>query len=141
MDILIFEVFFFLILIPLVLGMIIPIYKKHHETTNGIINYDPYMRKFIYKVNLSKEQIIGILNTKNATDELVCKVCYEESSIEFSEYGSSKKYYYSIQEYRGFSILRLEQAAWIGTKSYIPYKLNPFMVKKLQAELIPFSQQ
>lgn len=121
--------------------MIIPIYKKHQETTNGIINYDPYMRKFIYKVNLSKEQIIGILNTKNATDELVCKFCYEESSIEFSEYGSSKKYYYSIQEYRGFSILRLEQAAWIGTKSYIPYKLNPFMVKKLQAELIPFSQQ
>ena len=49
MDILIFEVFFFLILIPLVLGMIIPIYKKHQETTNGIINYDPYMRKFIYK--------------------------------------------------------------------------------------------
>ena len=53
MDILIFFVFFFLILIPLVLGMIIPIYKKHQETTNGIINYDPYMRKFInaYRLN------------------------------------------------------------------------------------------
>ena len=65
MDILIFEVFFFLILIPLVLGMIIPIYKKHQETTNGIINYDPYMRKFIYKVNLAtvyKGNIIKINN-------------------------------------------------------------------------------
>ncbi len=39
-----FTIFFFLILIPLVLIIIIPIYKKHKKVTNGIINYDSNMR-------------------------------------------------------------------------------------------------
>jgi len=28
----------------------------------------------------------------------------------------------------------------IGMQSHLPYKLNPFFVSKLQAEIVPFSQ-
>ena len=46
MELLFFAIFFFLILIPLVLGIIIPVYKNHSSVTGGIINYDSTMKKF-----------------------------------------------------------------------------------------------
>lgn len=139
MEFLLFAIFFFLILILLIFGMIIPIYKSHKKATNGVINYDDAMQKFVYKVPFSGKEIIHLLKTRNVEDELTCTLDFDKSIIDFSEYGSARKYYFCIQDCNGFSILRLEQAELIGTQSYIPYKLNAFMVKKLQAEIIPFS--
>ncbi len=135
-----FSIFFFLILMPLVLGIILPIYKKHKEVSDGIINYDSTMRKFVYKVNYPSEEILNLLVTKNDADELTCEINFEKAILKFSEYGSSREYYYNIQECNGFSIIRFEQVALIGMSSHVPYKLNPFMVQKLQAEIIPYSQ-
>lgn len=140
MEFLFFALFFFAILIPLVLGIIIPIYKSHNKATGGIINYDSTMRKFVYKVKLSRECIINLLEIKNDADVLSCTFDFERSVINFSEYGSNREYYFQVQECSGFSILRLEQVASIGMQSHVPYKLNPFIVSKLQAEIIPFSQ-
>ena len=140
MEFLFFAIFFFVILVPLVLGIIIPIYKSHNKVTGGVINYDSNMRKFVYKVNLSSEDIINLLKTKNDVDELSCTFDFDKSVIKFSEYGSNRDYYYRIQECNGFSILRLEQVELIGMQSHVPYKLNPFIVSKLQAEIIPYSQ-
>lgn len=140
MEFLLFAIFFFLILIPLVLGITIPIYKNHKKVTNGIINYNPTMRKFVYKVNLSSEDIINLLKNKNETDELSCAFDFDKSIINFSEYGSNKEYYFRIQVCNGFSILMLEQVSLIGMQSHIPYKINSFITSKLQAEIIPFSQ-
>ena len=137
-----FLLYFIIILIPLVvvLGYSIPICKNHNKTTNGIINYDSTMKKFVYKIHLSDPQIVTLLNTKNVTDELTCTIDSERSVIRFSEYGSHRDYRFRIQEYGDFSVLQLEQIALIGMQSAVPYKLNPFMVNKLQAEIIPFSQ-
>lgn len=140
MGILYFAIFFFVILIPLVLVMILPIYKNHNKATRGIINYDSTMRKFVYKVNLSRDEILATLKIKNSIDDLSCNFDFERPVIKFEEYGSSREYYFKIQECNGFSILRLEQVELIGMRSYIPYKLNPFLVGKLHAEIIPFSQ-
>ena len=140
MELLFFVVFFFVILIPLVLGIIIPIYKNHSKVTGGIINYDSSMRKFVYKVNLSHQQMVDLLNTKNDVDELSCTFDFDKAIIRFSEYGSHRNYYFQIQECSGFSILKLEQVELIGMSSHVPYKLNPFIVNKLQAEIVPFSQ-
>ena len=140
MELLFFVVFFFVILIPLVLGIIIPIYKNHSKVTGGIINYDSSMRKFVYKVNLSHQQMVDLLNTKNDVDELSCTFDFDKAIIRFSEYGSHRNYYFQIQECSGFSILKLEQVELIGMSSHVPYKLNPFIVSKLQAEIVPFSQ-
>ena len=140
MELLVFAIFFFVILIPLVLGIIIPIYKKNSSVTGGIINYDSGMRKFVYKVNLSYPQMIDLLNTKNDGDELSCTFDFDKAIVRFSEYGSHRNYYFQVQEYSGFSILKLEQVELIGMSSHVPYKLNPFIVSKLQAEIVPFSQ-
>ena len=140
MEFLFFAIFFFVILIPLVLGIIIPIDKKHRSVTGGIINYDSTMRKFVYKINLSYQQVVDLLNEKNDVDELSCTFDFDRAIIRFSEYGSHREYYFQIQECSDFSILRLEQVELIGMQSQIPYKLNPFFVSKLQAEIVSFSQ-
>lgn len=98
------------------------------------------MRKFVYKINLSSQEIINLLNTKNDLNELSCAFDFEKSVIRFSDYGTHRDYYFKIQECRDFSILRLEQVALLGMQSPVPYKLNPFMVNKLNAEIVPFSQ-
>ena len=113
MEILIFALFFFLLLVPLVLGHWIPIYKSHYKATDGIINYDSVMRKFVYKTNLSKDEIIDLLNTKSDLDELSCSFDFDKSIIRFSEYGSHKDYYFQVHECIGFSILRLEQVSFL----------------------------
>lgn len=140
MGVLYFVLFFFVILIPLVLSIIIPIYKSHYKATGKIINYDSNMRKFVYRVNLSCNDIINLLESTNDTDELSCSFDLERSVVRFSEYGSSREYYFNVKEYDDYSIFSLSQVALIGMQSYVPLKLNPFLVSKLQAEIIPFSQ-
>ena len=139
MEILFIPIFIVLILM-LVLGHTIPIYKKHVETSANIKNFDSYMRKFVYKVNLPSEIIINTLSSRNDVDDLYCHFDSENSVIRISEYGSHRDYYYQIIECDGYCILKLEQVALIGMRSHIPYRLNPFMVSKLQAELIPYSE-
>lgn len=140
MDALIYAIFFFVILIPLVLGMVAPMLKKHYKTTDAVMNYDIYMRKFVYKVPLKRDEIIEALRYTDDIDELSCSFDFERSAVVISEYGSSREYYFYIDEYDGYSILKLEQVALIGMSSHIQYKLNPFMVSKLHARLVPFSQ-
>ncbi|MEL7656572.1 MAG: hypothetical protein AAGU75_11765 [Bacillota bacterium] len=131
---------FFLFLLPLVLGIIIPVYKNHYKSTGNIINYDSTMRKFVYKVYMSQEEIINTLKVKGDIDELSCTFDFERSIIQFSEYGSNREFYFTIQACDGFCIFRLNQVALIGMQSHIPYKLNPFIVSKLKAEIVPFAQ-
>lgn len=131
-------IFFFVILTSLVLGIVLPVCKKHSKVTGGIINYDSAMRKFVYKVDLSKTEIIDVLSMKSESDELTCIFDFEKSVVLFSEYGSSIEYRFEIQEYDGFSVLRLTQISYVA--NYMLYKINPFMVSKLGAEIVPFSQ-
>ena len=130
----------FVILVPLVLGIVMPTFKNHNKATGGVINYDSVMRKFVYKVPLAKNEIISILKASRDIDELRCSFGSDNSTVVFSEYGSHREYYIHIEEYNVFSILKLEQTSFIGMSSHVPYKLNPFMVSKLKAEVVPFSQ-
>jgi len=138
MEIIIF-LLFFVFAASIVFSYTIPISKKYKKTTGGIINHDSTMRKFVYKINLSNKDIIDLLKTKNISDELSCSFDFDKSVIRLSEYGSHRDYYFQVEEYDNFSVLKLEQVAFIGMKSSVPYKLNPFMVSKLQAEIVPFS--
>lgn len=143
MEALVFALFFiflFVLVFVLAFGTIIPMHKEHEKVCNGIINYDSVMRKFVYKVYLSRQEVITLLKSKNEIDELTCTFNDDETIIKISEYGSNRKYYFQVQELNGFSLLKLEQVSVIGMQSWVPFKLNPFLVKKLNAEIVPFSQ-
>lgn len=135
-----FYIFLFILVSVLAFGMIIPMHKEHEKVCNGVINYDSVMRKFVYKVYLSRQEVITLLKSKNEIDELTCTFNDDKTIIKISEYGSNRKYYFQVQELNGFSLLKLEQVSVIGMQSWVPFKLNPFLVKKLNAEIVPFSQ-
>ena len=63
MDFLFLVIIFFVVLVPLVLGIVIPRYMEHNKVTGNIVNYDPFMQKFVYKIYMSQEEIINTLNT------------------------------------------------------------------------------
>ena len=98
------------------------------------------MQTFIYKVPLSPEDIIKRLSIANDADELTCTFDLEHSIVKIEEYGTNIKYYIQIKKYEGFSILKLQQIHAIVSQSHIPLKLNPYIVNKLQAEIVPFSE-
>ena len=124
----------------LVLGYVIPIYKKHYKVTGKPANYDSSGTSFVYKVSMSGEEIIRRLQIRNIKDELTCTFDFERSVITFSEYDSSRAYFFEIQEHEGFSILKLRQVSIICMQSYVPMRLNPFITEKLDAEIVPYSQ-
>lgn len=127
-----------LVVLFIVLSIVVPTYKKHREVTGGIMNYNTTMREFVYKIPYIKSVIIEKLKIKNSFDELEYILDIELCGITFNEYGTSINYEYEIKEYDDFSVLRLKQTPPIAPQSYIPYKLNSFMVQKLDAEIIPF---
>ena len=132
-------VLFIMLVLPMILVRHHSIYKEHKNASGDIVNYDSSMRKFVFKINLASQEIIDSLSTENDIDDLSCTFDFEKSVVRISEYGSHIDYYFQIQECDGFSILRLEQVALFGMKSTVPFKLNPYMVSKLNAEIVPFS--
>ena len=140
MEFVVMAVLFFVIMVPLVLGILIPLCRDHRKAGGGVVNCDAMMRRFVYRVELSREEIIRLLKAGNDADELRCAFDAERDVVEISEYGSSVLYHYEIRECDGFCVLRLEQAALISVSSLVPFKLNPFIVSRLQAEPLPYAQ-
>lgn len=143
--------FFWLFIMIVCLGALIPIYAKHGKATGSIVNYDRKMTKFVYKVYMSSEEIINSLKIMNVKDELSCTFDFERNIVIFTDIltsyvykGINGKYFYEIQEYDGFSILKLSSVYPLSNgrnvRTDIPWKLNPFMVNKINAEIVPFSQ-
>ncbi len=136
----IFALFFFLFLVPFVLAMVFPMRKAHKKATGSVINYDSMMSKYVYKVFLSKDEILQRLGQSENTDELTCEIDTARSVMTFGAYGTHPKaYFFDIQVLDGFCILRLTATEPLGMRSQIPLKLNPYMAKKLNAEMLPFS--
>lgn len=140
MENFIFAIIIIAVFIPLILSIVIPMYKNHQEVTGDIVNYDTTMRKFVYKTTLSGVEIISSLKARNVMDELTCSFDFNRSVIKFIDLDSNGEYYFQIIEHNDYSVLRLEQVSLIGMSNHIPYKLNPFIVNKLNAEIISFSQ-
>lgn len=135
-SIIIFVVF----LLIIIWGHNQPTYKAYKQATGEVINHDSFMRKFVYQTKLDEERIIRSLCMRNAADELVCEIDEAAKIIKFVEYGDYREYYYRITRQEGYSVLELEQVSVIGMQSRIPFKLNPFIVVKLDAELIPYKE-
>ena len=130
----------FVLIAPAVIYTGISVHKKHYQSTGNIINYDAFMNKYVYKVPMTKSEIISTLNVRNVADELSCTLDLERAVMVFSNYDDSIEYFFCIQEQDGFSILMLEKVSAMHTRCHIPCQLNPFMISKLHAEIVPFGQ-
>ena len=124
-----------------ILGIVVPNIRRHREATNGVINYNADMTKFVYKVYAGKEEIIRLLQTDNIVDEVTFRINMNDGIMTvYEQEDVYQEYYYTILEHAAYSVLRLQKVKLIDRQSYIQLKLNPSIIRKLPSEPIPFSQ-
>ena len=58
MELFYFLLIFFAIVIPIVLGSVIPMYKNHSKVTGGIINYDNIMKNLYIKLIYQAKRLL-----------------------------------------------------------------------------------
>ncbi len=136
------SVFIFAVLLFIVIkGHWFPAYKEYKNTVSENVNHDAEMRTFLYRTKLNENQIIQALRVRNTADALVCEIDEEHKIMKFSEYGSFREYYYCITRQEDDSVLVLEQVAPIGMQGgLVPFKLNSFVIAKLDAEASPYEE-
>lgn len=54
-------VIIFVVMIPIALYLILKPMYKHNKLSNGIVNYDTFMRKYVFSVALDKEEFYSQL--------------------------------------------------------------------------------
>ena len=143
MAVLIFILCYFYIFIPAAVGVILTIVKKTKQA-NKTENYNRMMNRFIYKVPMTSEELLSALRLNNVREKVYCTIDTEKAEMTFSnpvdprEY---RKYRYCIQEEGEYSILRIEEICIpMGTRGYLHMKINPFVLKKLNAEKMVYYQ-
>ena len=114
------------------------LYSDSKKASDGIINYDKWMRTFIYKVYDTKEEIISKLEVENGLDKLRVKIDKDHSFMTFSDFRSHSEYIFEIIPYKDFYILKITRLMLISGQTEIPVLMNPFITKKLDAEPYPY---
>ena len=128
----------------LVVGIVmlhwIPIWRRHKLSVRNAVNHTPAMTCFVYWVALPRDEILRRLSDTDETDILSCSLDLSEQKVRFTESLSSAEYTLSFQETEGGTLLRLRHASFISNlfSKEIPFKLNPFFIQKLNAEIIPY---
>lgn len=130
----------FLILIPVVLYFILFPKLREREISNGIRNQDEFSQNYLFKVNCSKQNFLQKMNAANVLDLLEYTFDLDTKTITFSKYGANIPYTVFIKEFDGGCYIKLTKNVLIGDRSNIPYQINEFMIKKFNAELLPYEE-
>ena len=136
--------FILIIVIPACIVAIIAFsaYKNIDKRKQGLINYDSCMRKFVFRVDLTKEEVYERLRTRNVTDVLEYILNEDLSVITFKYYNGVISYTFSVCEYdnNDYLIIRLEQLLLIPGKSRILKNINKFFFMKLDAKILDYDK-
>lgn len=121
-------------------GILLPIHKKNRQISGDICNHDALRRKYIFKAPMTKSQVLKTLGTHCEIDILSCSINTREAIMHFEWYHDCQDYFFAIQETDDESLILLKAVHNFGGRSQVPSLLNPFMVEKLNASLLPYSQ-
>ena len=104
---------------------------RQQKMLNGVVNYDPFMRKFVFRIDGTKDLFGSELNMHNVNDTLEYSLSNDRTVITFLMYHGKFEYEMLIDEFDGFIILRLQQLCLSGRVSF---HINEFMIRKFQAK-------
>ena len=131
----------FLIAIPVSLYLIFKPGVRQREVSNGVINYDSFMRKFCFSIDATKEEVYSQLNLPNVYDVLEYDLDEENDVITFKRYvGGRYSYRISVDEAEGCHILWVEQIPSVMGGGNVPCLINEFFIKKLDAKPIDYTE-
>ena len=139
MEFIIFAIVF-VALIPIVLFFILKPMFREHKISNGIRNQDTFSQEYLFKVNYTKNEFLQKLNIPNIYDVLEFTFDNNTMTITFSKYNAKIPYTVTIKESENGCYIRLTKKVFIGDRSNIPYQINEFMIKKFDAELLPYEE-
>ncbi len=142
-EFIIFVACFILLHLAIVCYIIYKI-KDYNKRTNGVCNYDPLERNFIYKTTLPKEEIYSLLLTHRLPSDPTCTICEKESKIRFERNGAYNEYGVILESHKNYNILRLNyiiRPAIINRRSLPSSEINIMIIEKLDAEPIPYYER
>lgn len=120
--------------IPIVLLSVFLPMRRNEKITGGIVNCDTFSRKFVFRTDMSRAQVFEALNTRNVGDRLFCSFDPASGVISLSDYTRSSRYNVRVDEYKACTIVRLQDVGFKLGSALMPYKINEFILMKLEAE-------
>ena len=127
----------FVVMIPIALYLILKPMFKHNKLLNGIVNYDTFMKKYVFSVALGKEEFYSQLKMPNAQDVLEYTLSNDDTVITFRLYNGKYPYKINVDAFNESIILRVEQ---LSANSKPAFYINEFFVKKFNAKPLDFEK-
>ena len=127
----------FVVMIPIALYLILKPVFKHNKLLNGIVNYDTFMRKYVFSVALGKEEFYSQLKMPNVQDVLKYTLSNDDTVITFRLYNGKYPYKINVDAFNESIILRVEQ---LSANSKPAFYINEFFVKKFNAKPLDFEK-
>ena len=136
-NIYVFVIIFILVVIPIALYLILKPMFQHNKLLNGVVNYDTFMRKYVFCIDLTKELFYTQLKTHNIYDVLEHSLNDDCSVITFTMYNMKYSYKIKTDDFNGAIILKVEQ---IQLTSKPAFRINEFFIKKFNATPLEFEK-
>ena len=130
-------VIIFVVMIPIALYLILKPMYKHNKLSNGIVNYDTFMRKYVFSVALDKEEFYSQLKMPNVQDVLEYTLSNDDTVITFMLYNGKYPYKINVDAFNESIILRVEQ---LSLNSKPAFYINEFFIKKFNAKPLDFEK-
>ena len=133
----IFVIMFVVVVIPIALYIIFKPMFRQNKLLNGVVNYDTFMRKFVFRIELTKEEFYSQIKIRNINDILEYSLNEDCSVITFTMYNMKYPYKIVVDDFRESTILRVEQ---IPVTSKPTFYINEFFIKKFNAKPLEFEK-
>ena len=133
----IFVIMFVVVVIPIALYIILKPMFRQNKLLNGIVNYDTFMRKFVFRIEITKEEFYSQLKIRNINDVLEYSLNEDCSVITFTMYNMKYSYKIIVDDFNESIILRVEQ---IQITSKPAFRINEFFIKKFNATPLEFEK-
>lgn len=112
--------------------------KKYRKITHNVNNTDAFTRKFIFNVQLTKEEFYIKLKIQNVNDKLEYYLNDECTIITFKKNFSKISYSLNIIETEKGLQIRVEQTTNFHQKTNIPFLVNEFFISKFNATPVEY---
>ena len=133
----IFVIMFVVVVISIALYIIFKPMFRQNKLLNGIVNYDTFMRKFVFRIEITKEEFYSRLKILNINDVLEYSLNEDCSVITFTMYNMKYSYKIMVDDFNESIILRVEQ---IQITSKPAFHINDFFIKKFNATPLEFEK-
>ena len=128
---------FFAVIVPIALCFVLKPMFRQNKLLRGVVNYDTFMRKFVFRIELTKEEFYSQLKMHNVNDSLDYCLSDDCSTISFIRYSGKYQYKIFADEVNDFIVLRLEQIPIVSKATYL---INEFFIKKFNATPLEFEE-